>query len=78
MTVIDLRPKKRRRGRCATCLWHWPELQSPSYHQEPPNSCGEYVRRVVAATKCNKYKAVWGNPGTPYHRNKGAIDEKQE
>lgn len=89
MTVIDLRPKKRRRGRCATCLWHWPELhgepgyrcycqQSPSYHLEPPTSCGEYVRRVVAATKCNKYKAVWGNPGTPYHRNNGAKDEKDE
>lgn len=46
MTVIDL-SRKKRHGRCSTCLWHWPELngepgyrcycqQSPSYHLEPP------------------------------------------
>lgn len=88
MTVIDL-SRKKRHGRCSTCLWHWPEVHggeghrcycqgSPKYHQETNGGCLEHERRYVEPTKCNKYKAVWGNPGTPYHRNKGVKDEKDE
>lgn len=82
-------PGRKKKRPCETCLWHWPEVHggdgyrcynigSAYYREESSAGCLEHERRYVEPTKCNKYKAVWGNPGTPYHRNNGAKDEKDE
>ena len=69
MTVIDLRPKKRRCGRCATCLWHWPELfggdgfrcycrESEHYHDEFEKGCHLHEMKLPTSMM----KINWGEP----------------